>query len=102
MSINVKKSCFLQNGMEEENLQRITDILPYRTDDFRKGFTYLGYFLKPSGYLVKDWLWLVSKFEKKISHWTNRLLSIGGRLVLIRAVLSSIPVYWMALVPIPS
>ena len=78
MSINVNKSCFLQNGMEEENLQRITDILPYRTDDFRKGFSYLGYFLKPSGYLVKDWLWLVSKFEKKISYWTNRLLSIGG------------------------
>ena len=45
---------------------------------------------------------MVSKFEKRISHWTNRLLSMGGRLVLIQSVLSSIPVYWMALVPIPS
>ena len=34
MSINVNKSCFLQNGMEEEILQRITDILPYKTEDF--------------------------------------------------------------------
>ena len=82
--------------------QRISGILPYRSDDFRKGFSYLGYFLKPNCYLVKDWLWMVSKFEKKISHWTNRLLSMGGRLVLIRAVLSSMPVYWMDLVPIPS
>ena len=30
-----------------------------------------------------------------------RFLSMGGRLVLIRAVLSSMPVYWMALVSIP-
>ena len=41
------------------------------------------------------------KFEKRILHWTNRLLSLGGRLVLIKSVLSSLPVYWMALVPIP-
>ena len=27
---------------------------------------------------------------------------MGGRLVLIRSVLSSLPVYWMALIPIPS
>ena len=45
---------------------------------------------------------MVSKFEKKISHWTNMLLSMGGRLVLIRAVLSSIPIYWLSLIPIPS
>jgi len=93
MSINVNKSCFLQKGIDEAILQRISGILPYRSDDFRKGFSYLGYFLKPNCYLVKDWLWMVSKFEKKILHWTNRLLSMGGRLVLIRAVLSSMPFY---------
>ena len=51
--------------------------------------------------MVKYWLWLIKKFEKRISHWTYRLLSLGGRLVLIKAVLTSMPVYWMALVPIP-
>ena len=54
MSINVNKSCFLQKDIDETSLQRITGILPYRFDDLRKGFSYLGYFLKPSGYLVKD------------------------------------------------
>ena len=102
MSINVNKSSFLHNDLSMDTLHRITDILPFRVDDIRKGFGYLGYYLKPSGYLIKDWLWLVSKFEKKISHWTNRFLSLGGRLVLIRSVLSSMPVYWMALVPIPT
>ena len=101
MSINVNKSSFLHNDMSLDTLHRITDILPFRVDDIRKGFGYLGYFLKPLGYLIKDCLWLVSKFEKKISHWTNRFLSMGGRLVLICSVLSSMPVYWMALVPVP-
>ena len=68
MSINVNKSSFLHNDLKEDTLNGITDILPFKVEDIRKGFCYLGYFLKPSGYLVKDWLWLVSKFEKKISH----------------------------------
>ena len=83
MSINMNKSCFLHTGLDGTLLRRIVEILPYRFDDINKGFVYLGYFLKPSGYLVKHWYWLISKFEKRISHWTNRLLSLGGRLVLI-------------------
>ena len=102
MSINANKSCFLQNNLSMDTIHRITDILPFRVDDIRKGFGYLGYFLNPSGYLIKDWLLLVTQFEKKISHWTNRFMSLGGRLVLIRSVLSSMPVYWMALVMIPT
>ena len=102
MCININKSCFLHNDLDEALLQKIYGLLPYRFDFLNKGFDYLGYFLKPSGYLIKDWHWLVSKFEKRITHWTNRILSIGGRLVLIRSVLSSIPIFWLSLVPIPA
>jgi len=66
------------------------------------GFTYLGYFLKPLGYRVNDGIWLLQKFEKRISNWTFQYLSLGGRLVLVQSVLSSIPVYWMGLAPIPA
>ena len=93
MRINMEKSCFLHNDLDAALLRRITGLLPYRFEHLNQGFIYLGYFLKPSGYLVKDWYWMISKFEKHISHWTNRLLSIGGRLVLIRYVLSSLPVF---------
>ena len=102
MCINMDKSYFLHNDLDVSLLGRITGLLPYKFAHLNQGFNYLGYFLKPSGYLVKDWHWILSKFEKRISHWTNRLLSIGGCLVLIRSVLSSLPLYWMALVPIPS
>jgi hypothetical protein len=48
-----------------------------------------------------DWDWLISKVEKKIGHWCNRWLSIGGRYTLIKAALEGQPVYWMALAAIP-
>ena len=101
MRINLDKSFFLHNDLDANLLRRITGLLPYRFEHLNQGFNYLGYFLKPSGHLVKDWHWIISKYEKRISHWTNWLLSLGGRLVLIRSVISSIPVYWMALTLIP-
>ena len=70
----------------------------YRMLPLQSGFNYLGYFLKPLGYRVNDWQWIILKFEKRISHWTNKFLSLGGRLILIQSVLSSIPVYWMGLI----
>ena len=60
-------------------------------------FKYLGYFNKPLGYGVKDWIWLLRRFEKRIGNWSYKLLSLGGRLVLIRAIFPSLPVYWFAL-----
>ena len=102
MCINMNKSCFLHNDLDVALLGRISGLLPYRFAHLNHGFNYLGFFLKPSSYLIKDWHWLISKFEKRISHWTNRLLSMIGRIFLIRSVLSSIPVFWMAIVLIPS
>ena len=66
------------------------------------GFNDLGYFLKPLGYRVNDWLWIIQRFEKRISHWTYKYISLGCILILIKSVLSSIPVYWMGLAPLPA
>ena len=47
------------------------------------------------------WHWLVTKFEKRINNWTYRILSLGGRVILIRSILTSLAVYWFALDRIP-
>ena len=56
---------------------------------------YLGFYLKPCRYLLKDWDWLIAKAEKRIMLWSHRWLSRGGKLVLIKSVLEAFPVYWM-------
>ena len=76
-------------------------MLPYKMEPIVSGFKYLGYFLKPLGYKVSDWNWLFQKYEKRIHTWTHKLLSLGGRLILVQAVLSSLPVYWLGFVMIP-
>ena len=70
-------------------------------DPIMVGFKYLGYNLKPLGYSIKDWKWILKEIEKRISHWYFRLLSLGGKLILIREVLIGLPVYWFTLAPVP-
>jgi hypothetical protein len=60
------------------------------------GFKYLGYHLKLGASKTEDWIWLVSKLEKKIGLWLNKWLSLGGRYVLVKTVLESQTVFWMS------
>ena len=101
MSISLDKSSFLSNNLTDEVSNNISAILPYKMEPIDLGFKYLGFRLKPLGYCLKDWRWIIKKFENKIGHWTHKFLSLGGRLILIRYVLSEIPVYWFSLARIP-
>jgi hypothetical protein len=46
-------------------------------------------------------MWLEKKFEKRISNWSHRWLTLGGRFTLVKVVLESIHVYWLSLAKIP-
>jgi hypothetical protein len=45
---------------------------------------------------IKDWREVEARFHKKLSSWKGKLLSSGGRLVLINLVLSSLPMFMMS------
>ena len=101
MSISIDKSCFLHNNIDTVILTDFSRVLPYHMELIHTGFKYLGFYLKPLGYRVYDWYWLVQEFKKRISLWTHKILSLGGKLILVQSILSSIPMYWMGLAPIP-
>ena len=50
---------------------------------------------------VKTWEPMISNIEKKLSLWKSNLLSRAGRLVLIKAVLNNLPLYYLELFPMP-
>ncbi|XP_020270858.1 uncharacterized protein LOC109846046 [Asparagus officinalis] len=58
--------------------------------------TYLGVPLRPGKLKKDDWSPLIVKIEKRLALWKGNSLSQGGRLVLVNAVLSSIPTFWLS------
>ena len=66
---------------------------PFLENNLLEGIKYLGFRLRPDGYKIEHWSWLINKIEKRINCWHHRLLSKAGRLLLIKSVLEATPVY---------
>jgi len=76
-------------------------VFPYCIHPLDRGLKYLGFWLKPTCQRIADWVWLVTKLEKRLSIWSYRYLSRVGKLVLIKSILEATVVFWMALTWIP-
>ncbi|GKA43833.1 RNA-directed DNA polymerase, eukaryota, reverse transcriptase zinc-binding domain protein [Tanacetum coccineum] len=50
---------------------------------------------------VSTWQPVIDKFSKRLSKWRANCLSIGGRSILISAVLGSLPTYYLSLFRMP-
>jgi hypothetical protein len=91
MKVNMEKSCLILNHCAEAEESSIANTFPSQRKPLSEGLKYLGFNLKPENYRKEDWSWLIRKVEAEIAIWVNRLLSRGGRLVLIKAILEGIP-----------
>ncbi|GAU46085.1 hypothetical protein TSUD_239720 [Trifolium subterraneum] len=65
-------------------------------------FLYLGLPVGGDARKIQFWLPLVDKIRARLSGWKCRYLSMGGRLVLLKSVLSSMPVYFLSFFKAPS
>ena len=97
MLINEEKSSLLHSGLDESELITLRNIFSFSVAKLKVGLKYLGFHLKPCRYLMKDWDWLVAKVEKRIKDRIFLWLFKGGKLILVKSVLESIPVFWMHL-----
>ncbi|GAU42359.1 hypothetical protein TSUD_350250 [Trifolium subterraneum] len=68
----------------------------------RLPFTYLGLPIGGDPRKLCFWHPLVEKIHKRLSGWKCKNLSFGGRLILLKSVLSSIPVYFLSFFRAPS
>lgn len=62
---------------------------------------YLGLLIGANMCHSKNWKPIVDVFDKWLSKWKGRSLSIGGRLTLIQSVLSSLPLYYFSIFRAP-
>ncbi|GJU38152.1 RNA-directed DNA polymerase, eukaryota, reverse transcriptase zinc-binding domain protein [Tanacetum coccineum] len=49
-----------------------------------------------------NWNGVIDRFSKKLSTWKANMLSIGGRLTLVKSVLENLPIYFLSLFRAPA
>ncbi|GJX83055.1 RNA-directed DNA polymerase, eukaryota, reverse transcriptase zinc-binding domain protein [Tanacetum coccineum] len=64
-------------------------------------FNYLGLPIGSNMKSIASWKTLVDRFHMRLSSWKANLLSIGGRLTLIKSVLGSLGIYYLSIFRAP-
>jgi hypothetical protein len=101
LKVNVQKSTTLFAGLSDAELNPFRNILPYSFAPISTCFRYLGCYLSTGPHRNSDWNWLLTKLGNKIDLQCNRWLSLGGRYILVKSTLESMPFYWLSLAIIP-
>ena len=100
LKINVSKSTILRVGVEEEMVSSMADSVGCEVGVWPN--KYLGLPLGGNPCNGAFWDPMISKVAKLLDGWKKVFLSKGGRLILIEAVLSAIPTYYLSLFRLPS
>jgi len=64
-------------------------------------FIYLGIPMHHRKLRNSDWKTVEERFQKKLSGWKGKMLSVGGRLVLINSVLSNLSMFMLSFFEVP-
>lgn len=99
LNINFAKSSLIYLGREQAMNKGLSEILNCKLQCLP--IKYLGLPLGVRGPSKEDWLGLIEKVDKKLASWKGNLLSLGGRLTLVNAMLSAIPAYFMSVYSLP-
>lgn len=99
LCINYSKSTIVPMHVAPDVLAGIKDELQCRVEGFPQ--TYLGLPLSAEKLRLAAFAPLISKADKYLSGWSALLLSSGGRLVLLNAVLDALPTFAMGAMELP-
>ncbi|XP_016185845.1 uncharacterized protein LOC107627528 [Arachis ipaensis] len=99
LSINFEKSNLIPVNCEQEWIERACDLLGCQKKELP--VRYLGISLGANPQLVKTWKPIIDKVEQKLSLWKAKVLNKAGKLVLIKSVLNSLPIYYLSLYKMP-
>ena len=99
LKVNVHKNEMVLIG-EVDDVQALADILGCRVGTLP--MSYLGMPLGASHNSPSIWNPILEKIERKLTGWKKLYLSKGGRLMLLKSMLSSLPTYFLSLFTIPT
>ncbi|XP_071718854.1 uncharacterized protein [Rutidosis leptorrhynchoides] len=80
---------FLGDWVDSDDVESLAKRMGCQADN--SPFMYLGLPIGARMKKVGDWYPMIEKFKNRLSEWKMRTLSFGGRLVLLKSVLNSLP-----------
>ena len=99
LRLNRAKSTFIGFGLSAEEMASCSRILTTPIGELP--IRYLGVPLADRRLRIRNWQPVLEKVETRLGGWRARLLLRGGHLVMLKAVLSAIPTYFMAIFRMP-
>ncbi|GJV01372.1 hypothetical protein Tco_1334941, partial [Tanacetum coccineum] len=99
LSINLSKSKLLGVVVSEDRVVQAANRIGFGV--LKAPFAYLGSKVWGNMSRIKSWDEIVDKMVDRLSKWKMKILSIGGRLTLLKAVLGSMPIYHMSIFKVP-
>ncbi|XP_022032645.1 uncharacterized protein LOC110933746 [Helianthus annuus] len=98
--INFGKSNIFGLGVNLNDIDEMARLIGCRAEVFP--FKYLGLMVGANMNRIASWRPVYDIFEKRLSLWKASVLNIGGRVMLIRSVLESLPSYFFSLYRAPA
>ncbi|KAF5789658.1 putative RNA-directed DNA polymerase [Helianthus annuus] len=99
LKVNLGKSSLFGVGVDDAEVNNMAAILRCRKGNFP--FKYLGLQVGANMNLIRNWRPVVDTFKSRLSVWKANTLSYGGRLTLLKSVLSALPTYYFSLFRAP-
>ncbi|GJV12474.1 RNA-directed DNA polymerase, eukaryota [Tanacetum coccineum] len=99
LKINLHKSKLMGIGINSSVVESAANIIGCSI--LSSPFKYLGVKVGGNMSRIISWDEFISKVSSRLSKWKLKNLSIGGRLTLLKSVLTSIPLYHMSIYKVP-
>ncbi|GAU49411.1 hypothetical protein TSUD_407260 [Trifolium subterraneum] len=100
LKVNFNKSMLVGVNISESWLNEAASALHCNVGKIP--FLYLGLSIGGDPRRLSFWEPVLSRIKKRLSGWKSRFLSFGGRLILLKSVLTSLPVYALSFFKAPS
>nr|GEV49824.1 hypothetical protein [Tanacetum cinerariifolium] len=100
LKINLLKRKLTGIGVNKEDIDMAASIVGCST--FFPPFQYLGVNAGASMSWLNSWKEITANVSSRLSKWKLKTLSNGGRLTLLKSVLTTIPIYHMSLFKVPA
>ncbi|XP_071713183.1 uncharacterized protein [Rutidosis leptorrhynchoides] len=100
LKVNFSKSCLYGVGLKKESIEAMANYIGCRVGTFP--FMHLGLPIGQKMNRLHHWEFVIEKFKSRLVDWKAKSMFFGGRLTLIKSVLSSLPLYAFSLFRVPS